>query len=261
MSAIDPTPLFTWELPPASPPDLTATAKAVAFGLPEALQEQPMPVWRIDLPADEELAVRQLQQALDQVQSSQAKLEALPARFDQLAFQAKNASASAKGASTAGASFAVPTAADADAELIAALAQILSAPAKGEISFGLAEHISSGWEQVNEQFQAFADRLQRTLANLAWVETRQAGKLIGESVVGWSGDCDTVWDATVTPELMELHHRSLETALQSRITMLNTFTTAVQGAVKLTVLLSTPGGVILALPTVWKYINQVLSAH
>lgn len=259
MSMTDPTPAFTWELLPAAPSELSEPVKSVAFGLPDATQEQPMPVWRVDLPADDGLAAHQLQQALDQVRASQAQLEALPARFDRLAFEAKNAEGSAKGVSPAGASFAVPEAADADAELITALAQISSAPAKGEVSFGLAEHLSSGWEQVNQQFQAFADRLQRTLTHLAWVETRQAGKLIGETVVGWSGDSDTVWDATASPEQMKLHHRSLETALQSRITMLSTFTTAVQGAVKLSIIISTPGGVILALPTVWKYINQVLS--
>jgi hypothetical protein len=259
MTPTDPIQTFTWELPPAAPPNLAELAKGVAFGLPEAPEEQPMPIWRIDLPADEAMAARQIQHALDQVLARQAQLDALPAHFDRLAIQAEAVDVSAKDASTVGASYAVPETADADAELIAALAQISSAPAKGAISFGLAERISSGWEQVNEQFQAFADRLQRTLVHLAWVETRQEGKLIGQTVVGWSGDCDTVWGAAVTPGQMALHHQSLETALQSRVTLLSTFTTAVQGAVKLSVLLTTPGGIILALPTVWRYINQVLS--
>jgi hypothetical protein len=259
MTPTDTLDLFSWQLPPAAPAGVDALPKGVVFGLPEVTEDQAMPIWRIDLPADDELAARQIGQALEMALARQSRLEELPAQLNKLAIQASAAGASAKDASVAGASFAVLEAEDPEAELLTALAQISSTPAKGAISFGLAERLGEGWEQVNKQFQAFADRLQRTLAHLAWVETRQEGRLIGQTVVGWSGDCDTVWGAAVTPEQMGLHRRSLETALQSRITMLHTFTTAVQGAVKLSVLLSTPGGVILALPTVWKYVNQVLA--
>jgi hypothetical protein len=240
---------FHWELPPAGPLE-KAAPQAVAFGVPQAVERFDMPVWRVDLPADPEQAADLIRQAQQQTAARQASLEALPARFDGLALRAQ----------TGGASFAAPGVMDAESELLASLAQISSPPVKGMLSFNVLDHLGAGWAQVNEQFQAFTDRLQRTLTHLAWVETRQEGRLIGQSVVGWSGDCDTLWGAAVTAEQGNLHTRSLETALQSRANLLRTFTMAVQGAVKLSVVLSTPGGVILALPTVWKYISQILTA-
>ena len=257
----------------------------MSFGLPQADEEPAMPVWRVDLPADDALASRQLEQTLQAGRAQQKQLQQMPQQFDKLAAQAKSAAAQAKTPGTASgstASFGVTATAVAEAagaetsgpeaELLASLAQISSmalggvspvGAAKGVpggVSYGLTERLGSGGlEQVAGQFQGFADRLQRTLTHLAWVETRQDGQMIGRSVVGWSGDCVTIWGQAATSAQMALHRKSLQAALQSRITLLSTFTTAVQGAVKLSVLLSTPGGAILALPTVWKYIHQILS--
>jgi WD40 repeat protein len=55
---------------------------------------------------------------------------------------------------------------------------------------------------------------------------------------------------------------TLALALQSREMLMQTFVMATQFAIKLSklsILLSTPGGVILALPAAWKFINQVLA--
>ncbi|MEJ2267272.1 MAG: hypothetical protein P8X95_27830 [Anaerolineales bacterium] len=41
--------------------------------------------------------------------------------------------------------------------------------------------------------------------------------------------------------------------------MLRTFIVTTQGAAKLSILLATPGGAILALPAAWKYVNQILA--
>ena len=63
------------------------------------------------------------------------------------------------------------------------------------------------------------------------------------------------------PEVM-LHQRTLALALQSRDTLLQALAKATQFAVKLaqlSLLLGTPGGVILALPVAWKFINEVLA--
>jgi hypothetical protein len=271
---------FGWELPPAPSAAQPPAGKALAFGLPQAEETEIMPVWRIDLPADNAQAARQIHQTLAQARAQQSQLEALPASFDRLAQQAKAGATQAKTVpgtpvqeGSRGVSFGLTegepgsTVSSAEAELLATVQQISAAPLTvGEatekgISFGLTERLGIDLGPVNAQFQAFADRLQRTLAHLAWVETRQEGKLIGQTVVGWSGDCDTLWDQAATDEQMALHRRSLEAALQSRITLLNTFTMAVQGAVKLSVALSTPAGVVLALPTVWKFIHQILADH
>ncbi len=48
-------------------------------------------------------------------------------------------------------------------------------------------------------------------------------------------------------------------AISSRNTLIRTFVAVTQGAVKLSALITTPGGAILALPVAWKYVNQILS--
>jgi hypothetical protein len=87
-------------------------------------------------------------------------------------------------------------------------------------------------------------------------------ELLGQTTVGWTGDVNTVWRLGISaPEVM-LHQRTLALALQSRDTLLQTLAKATQFAVKLAqllLLLGTPGGVILALPAAWKFINEVLA--
>jgi hypothetical protein len=225
-----------------------------------------MPTWRIDFPADMEQASRLVQRAQAQAEAAQSRLQELPARIDFLAQQVKAGTMTAalqEKDVSAGASFAVPEAVpgltSADTDLLNALADLSAGQEKGLVSFGLAESLGGGWDKVQEQFQAFADRFQRMFVYLAWVESRQEGRLLGQTVVGWSGDCHTVWGAAVTQEQMALHFQSLQTALLSRINLLSTLTIAVQGAVKLSALLATPGGAILALPVVWKYVRQLMA--
>jgi hypothetical protein len=59
--------------------------------------------------------------------------------------------------------------------------------------------------------------------------------------------------------LMRLPQRTLALALGSLETLFRTVLLAAQLAVKISVLLSTPGGVILTLPAVWRFIHRVLA--
>jgi hypothetical protein len=97
------------------------------------------------------------------------------------------------------------------------------------------------------------------VTHFAWVETRQGDLLIGRSVVGWSGDLDTLWRPGLTTEQRELHRRSLHQALASRNILLHAVVVTVRSAAKLAVLLTTPGGALLALPVAWKFVKEIMA--
>jgi hypothetical protein len=56
---------------------------------------------------------------------------------------------------------------------------------------------------------------------------------------------------------MGLHQRTLNLTLETRALMLRSLILVASGAGKLSVLMTTPGGALLALPAVWKFVNQV----
>jgi hypothetical protein len=131
-------------------------------------------------------------------------------------------------------------------------------PASGEISFALGEQ-EGKLEEATNQFQAAMQRMLRLVAHFAWVETQSQGALLGRTIVTWTGDMDTLWGAGLSSGQFELHERSLQAALASRNTLLRTWLVTSQAAIKLSILVSTPGGAILALPAAWRLVNQILA--
>jgi hypothetical protein len=80
-------------------------------------------------------------------------------------------------------------------------------------------------------------------------------RLVGRTAVSWTGDVDTRVLEKLEADRVRLHHQTLELALASRRTMLRTSSLVIASAVKLSVLLATPGGVVLALPVVLRFIR------
>jgi hypothetical protein len=72
-------------------------------------------------------------------------------------------------------------------------------------------------------------------------------------------DANTFWQWGTSPEQFGLHQRTLKLAIDSRNALMRTFGLTAEAAVKLSVLLATPGGAIVALPAAWKYVNQILT--
>ena len=144
-----------------------------------------------------------------------------------------------------------------EAELLALLQEIQRAGTP--VSYGIGEKLFSGWEQASHQFMAILDRVGKFVTCYARVETRAQDQLLGQTTVSWTGDVNTAWQAGLAPEQVRLHQRTLALALESRDTLFRAVLMATQLAFKLSVLLSTPGGVILALPAVWRFIHQVLA--
>ncbi len=125
-------------------------------------------------------------------------------------------------------------------------------------SFDSSKPGSGELNLVGKQFQTAFERLLRLFSHFAWVDTLVLGQLIGRTEVGWTGNMNTTWSERLDKTQMDLHRRNLETALVSRNTSLRAMTLSVQTAAKLSVLLATPGGAILALPVAWKFVNQIM---
>ncbi len=108
------------------------------------------------------------------------------------------------------------------------------------------------------QWVAFVERVQHIVANYARVETAQGGRELGRTAVSWTGNFETTWAANVTLQTMRTHRQSVHLALDSRIALIRIVSVVVTGAVGLAVKASVPGGQVLLLPAVWKFVRDVL---
>lgn len=221
----------------------------VAFSMETDAVNQ-VPIWRSDLPANPEMAAADLAENDAQMQLSLQALEAVPERIDALVRQAQ-------GASLGGVSFAAETLAEPEAELLD-FVQTINRPSTG-VSFAVGGEEKSKLEAAFAQFGEDMEHLLRLVTHFAWVETQIDGRLMGRSIVSWSGDLDTSWKSGLKDEIHQLHKRSLYQALATRNLALHAVTITAKSAAKLAVLLATPGGAILALPVVWKYVKQILA--
>lgn len=234
----------SWQFEPAQ------ETVGVAFGLGAS---DDIPVWRTELPADLDQASGQLDSGEAQIADTLAALNTTPERIDGLVRQAQLSG-------TAGVSFDtadLDTLAGPEADLLD-MVQTVNSPSVG-VSFAVGDERTSRIETAFHQFNEDMSRLLRLVANFAWVETEIGGELLARSVVSWTGDMDTSWAAGLKSEIYQLHKRSLGQALATRNIALHAITITAQSALKLSILLATPGGGLLALPMVWKYVKQIMA--
>jgi len=228
------------------------SSAGLSYGLGE-VEVESVPVWRLPLPADPAAADRQLLDRQALLDASRSALEGVPESIDRLLESSRSASAG-------GVAFdleSIPTFTQAEADLLASL-QALRQPLLG-VSFAVDEEQRGKLEAAFERFSADIDRLLRTVSHFAWVETAVGEKLIARTIVGWDGDADTAWEAESNALEYQDHQRSLSQALASRNIILHAILVTVQSAAKLAALLATPGGVLLALPLAWRFVNQILA--
>jgi hypothetical protein len=249
--------LGLWSAAPAAP------REAVSFGLPGVSSAVPPPegpVWRVNLPADPRQAHAHLSSGVQHIRAAQ---RALPGIEQRMAALASEQATRQQG----GISFALAPAAPLPAperELLAELAYLAGRGDPEEISFGLPGIALPNRAQVQQgmaQVRHFLRHVLSVVANYAWVETRQHNLLVGRTAVGWTGDAETVWPQPCRAEHVHLHWNTLDLALQSRTTLIRTMIIVTHGAVKLSTLLAMPGGVVLALPAVWKCINRLMDEY
>jgi len=199
----------------------------------------PMPVWRVNIPDDEDEAERMLAEGERQLAAAQRKLNSVTARLDSLA-QYK-ATAEAVSFSTE----APPvTLNPADQFLLEELQQAES----GAVSFGLTDEIGPALEKIRQAVMFYAA-----------AETAQQETVLGRTTISWTGDADTVWASHSSKRQVKLHRRTVRLALASKDTNIRLLFLTVQSAAKIAATLS--GGITAAaaIPIAWNYIRQVLA--
>jgi len=197
--------------------------------------------WLMDLPANPSAAMHRLTSLEMEHQTIEEGLVSLPDRLERLSNQVNG-----------DVSFAVVPDGP-EKELLQAMAEI-----RGEVSFAPGQ--PSTLQSVGEQFHAAMQHLFRLLTHLAWIETRSEGVLLGQTIIGWGGDTQTLWNRNSRTEDRALHQRNLRLALATRLTQLRLLIIATQAAAKISLLLGSSGGVgaVLVLPVAWNYVNQIL---
>ena len=208
------------------------------------------PIWRVNLP-DNELAARQaLRQAERRLAAAQQALESAPGRLDEFIQRS--------GRCDGQVSFAVPEAGTPEAGL-SALLNVYRLKGAGQVSFGVQEEAGGALEEAKARFDAFMQSIDRDVLHFAWVETRVEDELLARTTVNWGGDSQTLYSAEITPVQIAQHSQTLHLVSASRSLKLRVVTTVATGAVKLTTLLASGGGAVLALPMAYQYVTQILA--
>lgn len=234
-----------WEIP----------LQAESFSVPgEAALPEERIVWRQDLPADTETALHLLAVQAEALAAAGQALDSVPLRLSRLSRQAQLAA-------HGGLAFATPPA-EPEAELLGLLALVEPQASAGQaVAFGGINLFGAEIDPAAlvADFREAAGRIQRFISHLAWVETRLDGVYLAQTALGWSGDSQTSWQNGVPVEKAAVHQAALRNAVRSRLTMLRSLAILGQGALLLSSLITTPAGAALALPAVWKFINNVLA--
>ena len=257
-------PMALWDFGPAAATGEASfdLAAAGAFEPAAAGASEPPAIWRLDVPADRGRAGARLDQIEAELAAYERALDAAGSRLDAFIIQRETGTDVSFAGATIG-----TEAPPAERELAALLdvAAGLPGPSGTEpspsqaVSFEAGERALPRWDDVADELARFATQVQRFLAHYAWVETQLDGMLLARTTVSWTGDVRTTWAQASLAADPGVHRRALVLALRSRAAMLRMFLLVVTGAVRIVPLLSVPGGAILALPAVWRFINQVRS--
>jgi len=110
---------------------------------------------------------------------------------------------------------------------------------------------------IIEEFQAFLGRVHAFLSNYAVIETASNGTLLARTFVGWSGDFTSWCRTDLTADQAIQHMYNTRVAIQRRRLLIQLLSIIIAGAADIGMRLGTPGGVLLALPAIWRFIRIV----
>ncbi len=148
-----------------------------------------------------------------------------------------------------------------DSELLAEVAA-LTGPVTA--FSGEAQQVTTyGWLPARvgqiEATSVLLAQLRQLVQHWARIETRIDEKLIAVTTVDWTGDYETAWLVGLTSLDMALHLDDVKLALASRRALLRLISVVTTGALDLALKASVPGGQILLIPAVYKYVRDVLA--
>ena len=214
------------------------------------------PVWRVDLAGTAADAHAALTAGARSVAGTESLIAALPDRLDAALRDIQSGAGNV--------SFGAPLAGP-EAGLAADLASLLppgrGPGVSGSIQFSSAADSPSGlgWSGLAARAEDALQSIMRFVLYHAWVETSIRGVLQVRSAMGISGDTEIVLARNPTPEIADLHMRSVSLAVRSRNAWTRLLTTVVQGTAKIAALSVTPTGLIAALPAAWSFVKRVLA--
>lgn len=127
-----------------------------------------------------------------------------------------------------------------------------------EVSYGLLPKKIEDQESYR-QWLAFVEQIRQMAAHYAWIETALDGSNVGLTTVGWTGDFATTWELNISVDAMQTHLMSVHLTLDSRIALMRVVSVVAIGAAGLAVKAAIPGGQVLLLPAVWRFVRDVLA--
>jgi hypothetical protein len=228
-------PLGLWQ-PSESPVSFAAGSAVSADGTPPA-----GPIWRVELPASLEGAQQILESRMHALKRARGDLLTATEELDRLSVGR-------------GVSFGTSE------ELAAQKAALLETvdELRRPVSFGILPKRIKDPESYR-QWQAFVEQVRQVIAHYAQIETALAGSTVGLTTVGWTGDCATTWAPDITVDTMQTHVMSVRLTLESRVALMRVVSVVATGAAGLAVKAAIPGGQLLLLPAIWKFVRDVLA--
>lgn len=220
------------------------------------------PVFRVNLPADNAAASQAMDAREQYIRNLDAALNNVPARLDGLVARTQERQQkAAQGGVSFDVSSAEETESGPESDLLSLLddAEAEEKAQSGEVSFGLQETASAALEQAKAGFETLTEQISREVLHFAWVETTIADALLARTTIGWTGDAQTAFAQGVNDFQVVLHNRNLRIVTQTRNIRLRLFITIATGAAKVSALLTTPTGAVLALPAVYQYVMQIIA--
>lgn len=113
-------------------------------------------------------------------------------------------------------------------------------------------------QSAREELDAFIRRVRALVSHYAVIETQFNGAVVARTLISWTGDFKSLWRNDLTPEQIRLHERNARAALARRAALIRLMGVIGASATKIALRLSTPGGQLLVLPTLWQFVHDVI---
>jgi hypothetical protein len=111
------------------------------------------------------------------------------------------------------------------------------------------------WKKTISEYNNFVSQTLNLLKPTLFIESKYQNKVIAFTKISIDGDLDTVWQNT-NLQHRKLHHKVINTSLNSRLISLQLLTKISLGAIILTSKFALPNGYITAIPAIWRYFSM-----
>jgi hypothetical protein len=199
------------------------------------------PLWRVDVSVADSEAASLLQSKLEFVEEWRSKLRTIEAQISEL---------------TVAAGYEVAVAAPGAAAALLSEVQSLRGYA---LAYELDPDAMAPLGPIYEECERLLEEFRGLLKHWGRIETRVSGRSVGLTAVDWTGDFQTSWLEGIGQSDMALHLDAVKLAIASRLSLVQLVIVVATGALELALKASVPGGQVLLLPAVYRYVKDVLA--